>query len=50
MYVQKILADIIINRPAHLTLIDPAKQSSERAAEVAAAADELGTDGFLFVM
>jgi phosphoglycerol geranylgeranyltransferase len=47
MHVRKILDEIITNRPAHLTLIDPAKQQSERAAEVAATADELGTDGFL---
>lgn len=47
LYVQKFLDDIIVNRSAHLTLIDPAKQSPERAAEVAATADELGTDGFL---
>jgi phosphoglycerol geranylgeranyltransferase len=47
MHVRKILEEIITNRPAHLTLIDPAKQDAERAAEVAAAADELGTDGFL---
>ena len=47
LQVQKILDEIIINRPAHLTLIDPAKQSAERAAEVAFTADELGTDGFL---
>jgi phosphoglycerol geranylgeranyltransferase len=47
MHVRKILDDIITYRPAHLTLIDPAKQSAERAAEVAATADELGTDGFL---
>ena len=47
MHVRKVLEEIITYRPAHLTQIDPAKQSSERAAEVAAAADELGTDGFL---
>jgi phosphoglycerol geranylgeranyltransferase len=47
MYVRRILDEIITSRPAHLTLIDPAKQQAERAAEVAAAADELGTDGFL---
>lgn len=47
MFVRKTLEEIITKRPAHLTLIDPAKQQPEKAAEVAAVADELGTDGFL---
>lgn len=47
MHVSKILEEIITFRPAHLTLIDPAKQLAEKAGEVAASADELGTDGFL---
>ncbi|MDW7651099.1 MAG: geranylgeranylglyceryl/heptaprenylglyceryl phosphate synthase [Bacillota bacterium] len=46
-YVRRVLEEIITFRPAHLTLIDPAKQPASRAAEVASAADELGTDGFL---
>ncbi|MCW3490630.1 geranylgeranylglyceryl/heptaprenylglyceryl phosphate synthase [Dethiobacter alkaliphilus] len=47
MHVRKTLEQIITFRPAHLTLIDPAKQPADRAGEVAATADELGTDGFL---
>lgn len=47
MNVRKVIDEIITFRPAHLTLIDPAKQTADRAAEVAAAADELGTDAFL---
>lgn len=47
MHIGKILQEIITARPAHLTLIDPAKQSAEKAGEVAYSATELGTDGFL---
>jgi phosphoglycerol geranylgeranyltransferase len=45
--VRRTLEEIISYRPAHLTLIDPAKQSSDRVADVARTADEFGTDGFL---
>lgn len=47
MKVRRILEEIIAWRPAHLTLIDPDKQQPERAGEIAAIADQLGTDGFL---
>jgi phosphoglycerol geranylgeranyltransferase len=47
MKVRKTLEEIITRRPAHLTLIDPDKQQCWRAAEIAGAAEQLGTDGFL---
>jgi phosphoglycerol geranylgeranyltransferase len=47
MHVRRILEETIARRPAHLTLVDPPKQTAQRAAEIAAAADQLGTDGFL---
>ncbi len=47
MQVQSILRETIAVRPAHLTLVDPPKQTPERAAEIVQAADQLGTDGFL---
>lgn len=47
MKIHKVFGEIMTYRPIHLTLIDPAKQSADRAGEVAAAADDLGSDGFL---
>lgn len=47
MRVRRMLEETISQRPAHLTLIDPAKQAPERAGEIAETADQLGTDGFL---
>ena len=47
MHVRSILEEIITHRPAHLTLIDPVKQSPVRAGEIAESADKFGTDGFL---
>ncbi|MBS4023147.1 MAG: geranylgeranylglyceryl/heptaprenylglyceryl phosphate synthase [Dethiobacter sp.] len=47
MHVRRILEETITRRPVHLTLIDPPKQTAKRAEEIAAAADGLGTDGFL---
>lgn len=47
MSVRRILEETITLRPVHLTLIDPAKQSAERAKEIAGTADQLGSDGFL---
>jgi phosphoglycerol geranylgeranyltransferase len=34
-------------KPMHMTLIDPAKQNHERAAEIASAAEKLGTDAIM---
>jgi phosphoglycerol geranylgeranyltransferase len=34
-------------RPMHMTLIDPAKQHVDKAAEIAAAAEKLGTDAIM---
>jgi len=47
MKVRRMLEEIIARRPAHLTLIDPDKQESGRAGEIACVAEQLGTDGFL---
>jgi phosphoglycerol geranylgeranyltransferase len=47
MKVRRTLEEIIVRRPAHLTLIDPEKQRPARAAEIAGVAEQLGTDGFL---
>lgn len=47
MKVRRTLEEIIARRPAHLTLIDPDKQEPGRAGEIAAVAEQLGTDGFL---
>lgn len=47
MKVRRTLEEIIVRRPAHLTLIDPDKQEPGRAGEIAGVAEQLGTDGFL---
>jgi len=47
MRICRMLRETIAVRPAHLTLLDPPKQTPERAAEIVKTADQLGTDGFL---
>lgn len=47
MHVRRMLDETITRRPVHLTLVDPPRQTAQRAAEIASVADQLGTDGFL---
>ncbi len=42
-----ILSRYVAKRPMHMTLIDPAKQSHEKAAEIASEAEGLGTDAIM---
>lgn len=47
MQIRRILDETMAKRPVHLTFIDVSRHEVKRMEEIAAVADELGTDGFL---